>query len=143
MGQRRSIGRRFAGAEEIFTTFLNYALETIVPRVHAHREVGASAYVFAYRPPKWLLPRDNVYLTAPMGRDRMTASMGRDRRPSIVTALRLGLLTSLFLGGGLLFVQHDPPGNRSALGPPDYLFLGGCFVLATLIWWVLVAAWRR
>jgi hypothetical protein len=73
----------------------------------------------------------------------VTAPTGRNRPPTIVTALRLGLLTSLLVGGAVLFVQHDLPGHRSLLAAPDYLFLGGCFVVATLVWWVLVAVSRR
>ena len=32
---------------------------------------------------------------------------------------------------------------RSPLTAPDYVFLGGCFAAATLVWWLLVALSRR
>jgi hypothetical protein len=68
---------------------------------------------------------------------------GADRPPTIVTALRRGLLTSLLVGGGVLFIKHDLPGHRSLLAAPDYLFLAACFVAATLVWWVLIAISRH
>jgi hypothetical protein len=53
------------------------------------------------------------------------------------------MLTALIGGGIVLFVRHDLPHDRSPLTAPDYVFLGGCFVAATLVWWLLVALSRR
>ena len=93
-----------------------------------------SSIVFTYRPPTWLLPREN---------DDVTAPTSSDGPPTIVTALRRGLPTSLLVGGGVLFVQRYLPGDRSPLTAADYLFLGACFVVATLVWWVLIAISRH
>jgi hypothetical protein len=102
-----------------------------------------TAFVFTYRPPGWLLPRQDVAVSATDDRDRPASRSRHDSPPSIVTALRRGVLTSLFGGGVVLFVRHDLPHHRSPLAVPDYVFLGGCFVAATLAWWLLVALSRR
>jgi hypothetical protein len=82
-------------------------------------------------------------VSAPDGRDRPASRLRQDEQPSIVTALRRGMLTALLGGGVVLFVRHDLPHHRSPLTAPDYVFLGGCFVAATLVWWLLVALSRR
>jgi hypothetical protein len=98
-----------------------------------------AAVVFTYRPPGWLLPRQDVAVSAADGRERPASRSRHDGRPSIVTALRRGMLTALIGGGIVLVVRHD----RSPLTAPDYFLLGGCFVAATLVWWLLAALSRR
>jgi hypothetical protein len=102
-----------------------------------------SSIVFTYRPPTWLLPREERLHGRPKWDDSVSAPTARDEAPTIVTALRRGLVTSLFVGGGVLFVERYLPGDRSALVAADYLFLAGCFVAATLVWWALIALSRR
>jgi hypothetical protein len=102
-----------------------------------------TAVVFTYRPPGWLMPRQDRAVSAADGRDREVSGSRHDGQHSIVTALRRGMLTSLLAGGVVLFVRHDLPQHRSQLAAPDYVFLGGCFVAATLVWWLLAAAGRR
>jgi len=102
-----------------------------------------AAVVFTYRPPRWLLPRQDVAVSATHGHERPMSRSRHDGQPSIVTALRRGMLTALIGGGIVLLVRHDLPHDRSPLTAPDYAFLGGCFVAATLVWWLLVALSRR
>jgi hypothetical protein len=102
-----------------------------------------AAVVFTYRPPRWLLPRQDVAVSATDGHERPVSRSRHDGQPSIVTALRRGMLTALIGGGTVLFVRRDLPHDRSPLTAPDYVFLGGCFVAATLVWWLLVALSRR
>jgi hypothetical protein len=97
-----------------------------------------AAVVFTWRPPGWLHPRENVVMHASAAPRRP-----RDRSPSIVAGLRRGLLTALLGGGAVLFVRHQPPHDRSPLAASDYVFLGGCFVVATLVWWLLAVLSRR
>lgn len=102
-----------------------------------------AAVVFTYRPPGWLLPRQDVAVSPADGHERPVSGSRHDGQSSIVTALRRGMLTALIGGGIVLFVRHDLPHDRSPLTAPDYVFLGGCFVAATLVWWLLVALSRR
>jgi hypothetical protein len=142
----------FAGAP-LGVTFMSVAvlaamgthgpLAAIAPVTAVALSGLVTAFVFTYRPPGWLLPRQDVAVSAPDGRNRPASSSRHDWEPSIVTALRRGMLTSLLGGGVVLFVRHDLPHHRSPLALPDYVFLGVCFLAATLIWWLLVALSRR